>query len=327
MVDVDITPNMFLNMLYRNVPYGYVEFRLLKNEKPSYPLIRWMEMPNTLSDENLDELTYYNDKGLNIYFGVAARNGKTIRGGGHADSALFTSVLWTDTDTKDRDALKRLRDARPSFIVDSGGGYHGYWLLNKTLVLGGAQVPYHERDLFEAADDVLLKRTLKGLAIALEADPKVAEFARIMRLPGFINTKPGRNGAVCDVIEGNLLRHDFMDIANEYAYLVKEELKIERAVMAVPSEDIPNVVKQYIANGAPVGERNHTLNRMAYILHSKCGKPFSEIDNLLRQRARMDGLDDDEITITLNSACSAAVSPSMNIQRKRMAGRDKMLKV
>lgn len=324
-MNVDIEPNDFLNMLYRHIPYGYVEFRLLKNERKSFPVIRWMEMPNLLNDDNIAELEQHNASGLNVYFGVTVRNGKTIRGGGHVDSALFTRVLWTDTDTKERDALKRLRDARPSFIVDSGGGYHGYWLLKKTLVLGGAQVPAHERDIFEAADDVLLKRTLKGLAIALEADPKVAEFARIMRLPGFKNMKPERNGAVCEVIEGNLLQHDFMEIANEYAYLVKEHLQVQRHVPVNHSDDLPKSVREYLDTPLGHGYRNDGLNKAAFTLHCK-GKSESEITSILAAKAeRTDGLESWEVARTIQSACSAVATPIMNTGNRRVAARDKRL--
>jgi hypothetical protein len=69
---------------------------------------------------------------------------------------------------------------RPHFLVDSGRGFHLYWLLDRTL----------------AKDEWLpLARSLKAAlpAVGLEIDPVVtADPARVMRLPGTINSKNGR---------------------------------------------------------------------------------------------------------------------------------------
>ena len=61
---------------------------------------------------------------------------------GKAEAAALVPALWVDIDC-DGDAhqrdqnLTRLRDfdPAPSFILDSGGGWHGYWLLDEPFQL------------------------------------------------------------------------------------------------------------------------------------------------------------------------------------------------
>lgn len=317
------TTNDFLKLFYHAVPYGWLELTLLKAD--CYPRVYWMELPNSLNDAQLAYLEEQNEHGWNVYFGVTVRSVKQDKGRGKRGDALFTRVLWADMDEKTPEAYQRLRAANPSLIIDSGGGYHGYWLLNAVLTLNGNPVPADTpRGVFAAADDDLLKRTLKGLAVCLQADVKVAEYARIMRLPGFANMKPERGGALCHVVEDKLYTYDFMDLALAYAPYVKSELKVERKFTPPTDDTLPLTVQRYLQSGAAQGERNSTLNKMAYILHS-IGKSHSEIVNLLAARASADGLPDHEIQQTIDSACSAQAAPIMTTRSRRVAARDRKL--
>jgi hypothetical protein len=292
----DITTNDFLKLFYHAVPYGWLEFTLLKVD--SYPRIIWMDMPNELTEDNLAYLHEQNEYGYNVYFGVTVRSRKQEKGRGRVGDALFTRVLWVDMDSHDPQALKRLQIEKPSLIIDSGGGYHGYWLLNETLVLNGNDVPLDRfGGAMQAADNDLVKRTLKGLALHLQADVKVAEFARIMRLPGFKNTKPERGGALCAVIEDKLYTYDFEDLANKYAWLVKSEARVERPMPLATNDDMPPYVRQYLASGAPNGERNNTFNSLCWD-YNRSGKSRFDAETDLAPRARVDGLPEHEIQAT-----------------------------
>ena len=317
MIDDFPTTNDFLKLFYNAIPYGFLEFRLLQTGK-HFPDIHWLELPNQLNQAQLDFLHQRNEQGYNVYFGVTVRNGKQVRGGGKVGDALFTRVLWVDMDSHEQTALDRLHAEKPSLIVDSGGGYHGYWLLNQVLTIGGAQVPASDRGVFASADDELLKRTLKGMAIHLQADVKVAEFARIMRLPSFKNMKPERDGALCHVVDDKLFTYDFDLLANRYAWLVKSETRVERSMPIVASDELPKAVKDYLAMPMGQGGRNDALNKAAYILHCR-GMNEGEIYRALEPRASADGLDDHEITTTIRSACNAPVV-QMN---PRVAARDR----
>jgi hypothetical protein len=285
----DITTNDFLNMFYKTVPYGWLEITLIKPE--SYPKVYWMALPNQMSDAQLEFLHQQNDYGWSVYFGVCVRKNKKEKGRGYVVDSMFTRVLWADIDEKTPEAYERLSAAKASFIVDSGGGYHGYWLLNQNLVINGYDVPESVNGRFEAADDGLVKRTLKGIALAIQGDVKVCEFARIMRLPGFKNMKPGRNEAMCGVVQDRLFTHDFAALANEYAYLVKEHLQVQRTVVAMPSGDLPVFIKRYLETGAVNGERNSTFNKICWA-YNGLGKTRIDGENDLAPRARADGLEE-----------------------------------
>jgi hypothetical protein len=69
-------------------------------------------------------------------------------------------------------------DPRPSCLVDSGGGYHGYWLL---------------RDPWQLTDDAardLAARTQAAWVTLVGGDSGAKDLARILRVPGTYNHKP-----------------------------------------------------------------------------------------------------------------------------------------
>jgi hypothetical protein len=95
-------------------------------------------------------------------------------------------ALFVDLDTPGDQVLDRLHSFSlpPSCIVRSSGhGHHAYWFLASPT-----------RD-FERAD-----RALRALATFLNGD-SVLTVTHNMRLPGTINTKPERAGALCRILE------------------------------------------------------------------------------------------------------------------------------
>ena len=117
------------------------------------------------------------DKGEDLYFGVATR--RSDRDGTLANCAQLPA-LFVDLDmagaTK-ADALSRLNACLcpPSVVINSGGGYHAYWLLREPL------------ELDDAKEDAY--RFLRGLAAEIGGDPAAAEPARILRIPNTLNYK------------------------------------------------------------------------------------------------------------------------------------------
>ncbi len=155
-----------------------------------------------------------------VYFGVALQDqdaavkiakrrrprtsARWVRGS--AETATLVPALWADLDVAgpghaatdlppDRAAAFGLLEAvprPPSIVVDTGGGYHLYWLLQRPLVL---ESPADRRD---ARD---LVRRLQGalIAAAAEHDWKVdntANLAQMLRLPGTLNHKLSRGRPV-----------------------------------------------------------------------------------------------------------------------------------
>lgn len=84
---------------------------------------------------------------------------------------------WCDNDanTKEETAAAMLGCfCPPSFIVDSGRGVHGWWLLDEP-----------------AEPDEAFLEVLRGLARVFNGDRAVVDLARIMRLPSTVNSKHG----------------------------------------------------------------------------------------------------------------------------------------
>lgn len=65
----------------------------------------------------------------------------------------------------------------PSAIVDSGGGYHCYWLLEKTVTITDDNREH-------------LKRLQAAWVQLVGADPDAKDLARVLRIPGTLNVKP-----------------------------------------------------------------------------------------------------------------------------------------
>ena len=63
----------------------------------------------------------------------------------------------------------------PTFVIDSGSGFQPFWRFDRPI----------EPDLGESI--------MKAIAAAHDTDSSVADAARVMRLPGTMNTKPGVN--------------------------------------------------------------------------------------------------------------------------------------
>lgn len=110
-----------------------------------------------------------NRRGANIYFGVLPRDRD---GGGTAEDVTAGRAAWVDFDGIKPEAVDLRGLPEPTVIIDSGHGTHIYWCFDS---------------LIPKADLVNL---VADLAAYLGSDPSVADAARVMRLPGFVNHKP-----------------------------------------------------------------------------------------------------------------------------------------
>ena len=126
--------------------------------------------------------------GLDVYVGVAQRRPR----GGMAHDVVSVTALWAELDgsvskkghgcqSKDEawSRLQALELASPSIIVDSGGGFHAYLLLDQPITGDDLrQVP-----LWNARFRELLKNETGY------AGDNVGDLPRILRLPGTSNLK------------------------------------------------------------------------------------------------------------------------------------------
>lgn len=334
---VGIAPHEFLKVMFQNVPTGYVEVCYLAPEGMRlYPheYVQWAALPLGELDPALPNIHKQNAKGYSCYFAPAVRavkyeaeqriskkSGKpyTMYPRGKAKDALYITSLWIDIDEPGESGYRRAMEAltpMASIIISSGGGYHAYWLLNKPLLI---------------TDDnrAMVKQTLKGMALACGSDTKVADLARIMRLPGTINTKPGR-GARCEAIDFIPVRYDYMDF--ELAYSPLAAPPIPQPTRYIPASARETTIPKWIQTYLETGERQGNRNQRAYSAARgllDAGFSLSDVETLIGNRARADGLDDVEIDTLINSAYHApreTVLPSymqtrMGVADKRLKGR------
>jgi hypothetical protein len=137
--------------------------------------------------DTLQRLSDTNRMGWGAYFAVGLREPGLSRWkrGGVAE-VVALPAFYTDIDDPTDTTLMKLRGARlpPSAIVHSGGGYHAYWLLDEPT-----------RDLHMA------RQVLQGLARTFGGDGLSP--AQSLRLPGSVNHKPERGGALCHLVENS----------------------------------------------------------------------------------------------------------------------------
>lgn len=122
---------------------------------------------------------------------------RTHRGAMRADQVLAAHALVVDLDVDGeagRAAARAQLDAfglQPSAIVDSGHGWHAYWFLNAAARLLGDEAAGTRQRLTQLG---------RRLTHALGGD-HVWDLARVLRIPGTANLKPGRPDARARVVD------------------------------------------------------------------------------------------------------------------------------
>ena len=307
----------FLETLYSLARQGWLEITYIappgRALRPNI-FTEWLPLPLTLNARALQRWQHANTRGYGIYFGCAVRQARKETGRGKQEDAARVTALWCDIDGVSAKAgYQRLigMPLQPSIIVFSGGGVHGYWLLDNP-------VEVNPDSAFR------LRRVLHGTAIAAGegGDAKVRDLARVMRLPGFVNTK--RN-AMCEVLDLIPCHYAFSDVERAFSRFAPIETPLTRTLPTAlrAQTTMPRWVKQYLENGAREGERNTRAYAAARALLDS-GHSASEVENLIAARARADGLGEREIKTLLQSALKAPRgAPSMaTYMRARMAAAD-----
>jgi len=272
---VSTTRADFLDALYSNVdPKLWLELRCIH---PTSKQVKTLWMPMQKREAILRQADQLNRDGYSLYFAPCPRTKQK----GNAEAAALLPALWVDLDCDDdparrEAALAKLRafTPAPSIIVDSGGGWHAYWLLSKPFALT------------DQANREYAARLLRGLFCALGADPEyVKSVASIMRLPESVNTKPERGGAIVTVLE---FAPDRRCPVSEFAWLDVKSEQPARLFNQADHQRLPRVTLDYLAHGATDGTRNNALFDAACQLRD-AGYSQAEADAQLLPRYVADG--------------------------------------
>jgi P4 family phage/plasmid primase-like protien len=249
----------------------------------------------------------WDDDGRGMFFGVCTRIT-----GSHTGRRLDLAecpALWADIDTGkmglDKDTVvSALRSLPfpPSVIVDSGGGLHAYWLLNEAIDVSA------DRPDAETTEEAITS-ALKQLAGICAGD--LCDLARVMRLPGTLNTKPdvvaANNGtpAECRVLDATRARHEFEDLV--------EWLDWQRPVIERPSAGDSDTTSQednpYLAVARRLGFKPPLDVEQALAAMTYLGEGDASIHQTqLRVSASLaaQDVDEDEIIALLLNATRAA---------------------
>lgn len=150
----------FYNALFSNFT-KYVEIREIDSKGKVKPIF--------LTVKELLDYPTPNDR--NVYIGIFQRS---IKGNGTLESCTMTNAIYLDFDNMELEEIRFRIDKgnipQPSMIVNSGHGYHVYWLLDKPA---GQEV----------------KPIMDKLADLLHADKAATDLARILRVPDTMNIK------------------------------------------------------------------------------------------------------------------------------------------
>jgi hypothetical protein len=200
------------------------------------------------------------DAGQNIFFGVSLREEKKGDDGhwtlkGDEKHSTLIGSLWADVDAKDfendkykaGEPLARFQ-YEPSVVVDSGNGFHCYWLLK-------------EPETVTDENRHVLRGILLGIAQTLGGDTKCRDLSRILRVPCTSNMKDPKGMKPVEVIRWHPERRYNLDDFEHY-YVEESKQNANTEPLPTGEEDpsrISGQTKDFLAIGAKEGERNHRL--------------------------------------------------------------------
>ncbi|MDO4200321.1 MAG: DUF927 domain-containing protein [Clostridia bacterium] len=203
----------FLSEIYKGCHDGFLTLTMLPERKTLWFEVSEIEKASLLAGK-------YGAK-TNTFFGVGLRK-KALKNGfrGSEKDILCVTTLYADIDIKGnahaqtslpanvdeaRDFLHGLK-IKPSIVVNSGNGIHGYWLLDKPFIIETEEDRKHISSIFKGFGKYVNGEAKKhGWKI-----DSVYDLARILRVPGTINHKLG-TGAKCEVIESHDEQHSISD--------------------------------------------------------------------------------------------------------------------
>ena len=145
----------------------------------------------------------------------------------------------------------------PSFVVDSGNGYHFIWLLDRA----------YEIEDWKKLERWLVEEKLKDLG----ADPQVKDPSRVLRLPGSINQRSKR---ACRVIYANPERTRF--IKPEHEQVVDAVLQCFRNAEDRRFELVGHLSGYLARKGVPLEDAEAIVNE----LYRRAGLPPEHVKDV-----------------------------------------------
>ena len=213
----------YLTTMFGHIEHGYVTFHGLDADDNWRPDIHVADLtePNSLVDAAARCLKL-SAEGMNVYVATSVMG---VAAGRREAEATYTPALIaefdrvTSSDNKEN-AWETLQEVEnfldglrvpASMIVESGNGWHAYWLLDEPL-------DWTEFDAL--GDRTIAKRTLARFLGWLKSEAphdmdSVADGARVFRVPGTVNRKYGEAKPVAIEKLEPAVRYSAKEIADE----------------------------------------------------------------------------------------------------------------
>lgn len=214
-----MTKKSFIEILFGKYflePYiGYIELRFIHKDSGK-TFSKFVKYKDFFTDELKEEIDRLNETN-HVYFGV---NPRPLSKKKKQDNIKNIICLWVDIDGKDfengkKEALLIIKSfpLKPTIIVDSGHGYHCYFILEKPII----NITKEQRLEF--------KQILSGLINQLQGDRQAVNLDRVMRLPGTYNIKKEKKE--CKIVDVNNKFYNLDDF-NQFKDKKYTEIEITR---------------------------------------------------------------------------------------------------
>jgi replicative DNA helicase len=193
----------FITTLHGTKPKGYFNITQLSLKgQPSGKAIKFIPAQNT--DEFIKTLLYMQQKNshLDSYFGVCTFKTDKSR---EAENALSIPAMILDLDTRTGThaasnipntplealaIMQKITGKKPSIVINTHGGIHAYYLLEKPFISENAQ-DYEQITAIMNDFEKAFQKVYSADPYKYKAD-SVCEPARILRIPHMINRKYGK---------------------------------------------------------------------------------------------------------------------------------------
>jgi len=230
----------FLKAIFGFAPNVFIEVRLIRNKKVGYR--NFYKTPEELVDDLFTRKSHLLQS-YNCYFSVCPRFKKS----GEENAVRKLNCFWADLDakkqTKEEIEIKiEAFEPRPSIIVDTGHGYHLYWLLSHPIPI-------------DKNSRILCRGVLKGLSKALGGD-HIIDLSRLLRVPYTLNVKkepvpvrivdfsPKRRYSLCELerfyeepgVRGSGIDIEIGEIPNRFWQLLAENDKLKKTFQGSRSD-------------------------------------------------------------------------------------------
>src|SRR6056297_1460103 len=207
--------NIYLDTLFMNVADNdLIELRPISSKGVKQHFI----FKNN-KDLIIEKIKNYENE-YNIFIGILPRDNKN----GKDSSITKVTTLWADIDAKDfggekSEALKQLEnfELKPTMLIDSGNGYHAYWILNKPFIIESK------------SDRKYIKKISKLIHKTVNAD-STHNLSRILRVPGTRNIKDKNNPIYCKIENINYEFYSIKQIENSIPTIIKENYEQTEAI-------------------------------------------------------------------------------------------------